>query len=245
VGLAASAAAPAGDGRGELDHARAVLEKWTETRRVISRERRDWALGRDLLAGRIELVQREIESLRARIRDAEASIAEADRKRAELLAQNESLKATSSALLGTVAALETRTRDLLRRLPDPIRERVKPLSQRIPEDPAATKLSLSERFQNVVGVLNEVNRFHGEITVTSEVRTLPDGAAVEVTALYVGIAQGYYASANGKSGGVGAPAPDGWRWTPADSAAPAILAAVAMLQNERVAAFAHLPVQAK
>jgi len=111
-----------------------------------------------------------------------------------------------------------RTKRLLERLPDPVRERVKPLSQRFPEDPADTKLSLGERFQNVIGVLNEVNKFNGEVSVTSEVRALANGSSAEVTALYLGIGQAYYVNASGDAAGIGTASADGWVWTPADEA---------------------------
>jgi FtsZ-binding cell division protein ZapB len=227
----------------KVDDVRDVLEKWVETRRVISKERRDWTLGREMVEDRIRLVQREIESLRARIGDAEKSIADADRKRADLVETNEKLKSASSALGHTVGALETRTRELLKRLPDPIRERVKPLSQRIPEKPEETKLSLSERFQNVVGLLNEVNKFNRDVTVTSEVRKLDNGTTVEVTALYVGIGQGYYVTAKGDAAGVGVPSAEGWVWTPANDAAARIAEAIAILKNEKAAEFVRLPVR--
>ncbi len=156
---------------GVVSDARTLIEKWVETRRIISKEQRDWTLGREMLSERIDIVQHEIESLRAKIADAEGSIAEADKKRAELIEENEKLKEASSSLDGTVVALEERTQELLKRLPDPIRERVRaaqPAHSR--QSPTQTKLSLAERFQNVVGILNEVNKFNREITVTSEVR---------------------------------------------------------------------------
>jgi len=233
----------AGEPDDVVDAARAKLEKWVETRRIISNEHRNWALGKETLTDRIELVQREIASLRSRISDAEESIAEADKKRADLSDEKERLKNASASLNGTALALETRTRELLNRLPDPIRERVKPLSQRLPDKPEETKLSLSERFQNVVGILNEVNKFNREITVTSEVRDLPDGTTAEVTALYVGIGQGYYVSGNGEAAGVGTATADGWVWTPSNEAAPRIAAAIAILKNEQVAEFVRLPIR--
>jgi hypothetical protein len=231
------------DPPGDIEGARTTLEKWVETRRIISKERQDWALGQEVLEDRIEIVQREIDSLRSRIRDAEESISEADKKRADLLEENELLKEASAALESTVVMLENRTRQLLVQLPDPIRERVKPLSQRFPEDPEDTKLSLAERFQNVVGILNEVNKFNREITVTSEVRTLPDGTTAEVTALYVGIGQGYYASADGKSAGVGTGSAEGWTWTPANQAAADITRAIKILKNEEAAGFVQMPIR--
>ena len=229
--------------QGDVEDVRSVLEKWVETRRVISKERRDWRLGRQVLEDRIRLVKREIEALRTRIGEAEASIAEADEKRAGLVEENEQLKRSSAALDGTVEELERRTTELLARVPDPVRERVRPLSQRFPEDPDETKLSLAQRFQNVVGVLNEVNKAHREVTVASEVRTIRGGLTAEVAAIYLGIGQGYYVSTNGDAAGVGSSSADGWTWTPADDAAAEIARAIAILKNEQIAEFVRLPIR--
>ena len=228
---------------GDVDKTRAALEKWVETRRIISQEKRDFELGREMLTERIELVQREIESLRGKIGEADKSITEADKKRAELLEENEKLKEASASLSGTVIKLEARIKEFLKRLPDPIRERVKPLSQRFPENPDETKLSLGERFQNIVGVLNEVNKFNREITVTSEVRKLPDGTSAQVTALYIGIGQAYYVNGKRDVAGIGTASPEGWVWTPANKAAAGIAKAIAILKNETEAAFVQLPIE--
>jgi len=256
IGLFSIGARPSPQDPPGVDEARAALEKWVEIKRVISRERRDWALGRELLDERIELVQREIETLRGRIEEANAGIEEMDRSRAGLMTENERLKSVSATLDETVSLLERRTLDLLRRLPDPVRNRVRPLSQQIPAPPtpgesaaaggtASTTLSLSQRFQNVIGVLNEVNKFNREITVEPEVRTLPDGSAVQVAAVYIGISHGFYVDANGALAGIGAPAADGWTWKPADHIAPQVAGIVAMLNNERVAEFVPLPIEIK
>ncbi len=241
VGFLCSAAIIPGEN--DIDQTRAVLEKWVDTRRVLSLEQRDWTLGREILTSRVEVLEREIESLNGRIVDIEGSIAEADKKRAELVSENDHLKQTSSALAATVAGMEVRTRDILRRSPDPIQGRVKPLSQRIPEAGAETKLSLSERFQNVVGILNEVDKFGRDITSTSEVRELGDGTTSEVAAVYLGLGQGYYASANGLRAGVGTAGPNGWTWTSANESAPSIARVIAILKNEAVADFVALPMR--
>lgn len=235
----------AGADVGDVDGVRAALEKWVESRKVISQEQRDWTLGKEMLNERIELVQQEINSLKEKIADAEKSISEADKKREDLVEENEALKKASVALGETVLTLEQNTVKLLGQLPDPIRERVKPLSQRIPEDVKETKLSLAERFQNIIGVLNEVNKFSREITLTSEVRSLPDGSSAEVTAMYVGVGQAYYASADGKFAGTGTSSADGWVWTQDNRIAADISQAIAILKNEQVASFVQLPVEVK
>ena len=243
--LAAGAVARQGDeeAKPDVDTARAALEKWVETRQVIAKERRDWALGKELLADRIDLLGREIESLREKIANAEKSIADADRKRAELIDQNEELKKASTSLAEIVSTLEKRTVALLTRLPDPIRERVQPLSQRIPQDPAETKLSLGKRFENVVGVLNEVNKFNGEVGMFSEVRDLGGGSSAEVTSVYVGVGVAFYVTADGKSAGYGTSNAEGWTWNAVNDAAQQIAKAIAILNNEEPAAFVPVPVR--
>jgi len=226
-----------------VEQTRTALEKWVETQRVISQEKQSFALARQMLTERIALAQREISSWRDKIGETRTSLTDADRKRTELIEENEKLQKASASLENAIATLEARTLTVLARLPEPIRERIKPLSQRLPTAPVQTKLSVSERFQNVVGILNEVNKFNRDITITSEVRTLPDGTSAEVAALYVGIGQGYYVSGNRKIAGIGTVLDGRWVWTVANEAAPQIAEAIAILKNEKVAAFVQLPIE--
>ncbi len=225
---------------------RTALEEYVDTQRIISKEKQDWALGKELLSDRIDAVQREIEQLRSRIDDAVKTIAESDKKRAELFEENEKLKTAASALEVILRSLEDRTRKLVARLPDPLRERIKPLSQKIPAaDDKDTKLSLGERFSFVVGLLNDVNKFNREITVTSEVRDLGNGTTAEVATLYVGIGQGYYVTTKGDAAGIGTATASGWVWSEANDSADKIAEAIAILKNEKPAAFVQLPLVLK
>ncbi|MCC7011775.1 MAG: DUF3450 family protein [Planctomycetes bacterium] len=245
VAAAATAMAASGpqDGASRIDEVRSVLEQWVEVRKTISREKRDWQVGKDMLNHQCGLVRREIESLRTRQNEALASIAETDKKRDELVRESEVLASNSSALAETVVALEARTRALLPRLPEPLRERVKPLSQRLPEAQGATKLSLAERFQNVVGILNEANKFQREISITSEVRALPNGTSAEVSTMYIGVGQAFFASANGSVAGRGSGAGGAWTWKQDDAAARDIQRAIAIQRNEQVAGFVPLGIE--
>lgn len=243
IWLGSAAAQPSGETSAAIQNTRSALQQYVETQRIISQEKRDLELAKEMLNERIELVQSEIESLRGKIDEAQESIAEADKKRAEMMEENDKLKQSSDVLAAFLVTLENHTRTLLTKLPAPIHERVKPLSQRIPENPEETKLSLSERFQNVIGILNEINKFNREITLVSEVRDLPDGSSAEVSTLYLGIGQAYYTGANGAIGGLGVSTDEGWVWKPADHAAGKIAQTIAILQNEQVASFVRLPVE--
>ena len=229
----------------DITNTKAVLEKWVETRRIISQEKRDMMLAQEMLNERIALVQREIESLHGKIKEAQANIDQADKKRADMIEENEKLKTTSQFLTGVAVSLESSTKQLLERLPDAVSERVKPLSQRLPKDSAKTELSVSERFQNVVGILNEVDKFNREISVTSEVRTLSDNSSVEVAVIYFGIGRAYYTNAKGDIAGTGAAGDNDWVWKPENGIGLSITEAIAILKNEKAASFVQLPVEIK
>lgn len=218
------------------------MEKWIETQQIISRERNDWQQGKEILLGRLELVKREIASLDEKIKQAESSVAESDRKRNELLAENDQFKAAGAQLTDAVTGMEGEVRRLFKSIPEPIQTRLQPLYERIPDDSAGTRVSVAERFQNVLGILNELNKTNNEITVSYEVHNLADGKPSEVKAIYVGLAQAYYVSARGEAG-VGRPAADGWAWEPSNAVAPEVLTALEILQGKQTPAFVPLPVK--
>lgn len=229
--------------RERIELTRDALEKWVETRRTIGVERRDWALGKDLLDSRIDVLDRELKTLADRTKEVDATLTEADRKRDTLAQEAGTLKEASAQLAAMAAQLETKVKALVRRFPTPLAEKLKPLTQRLPEDSAATTLSLAVRFQNIVGIINEANRFNREITQSSEIRKLADGSSVEVTAVYLGLAQGYYVGAGGRIAGIGRGAPEGWTWTESNDNGPAIERIVAILRNQKPAAFVPIPVK--
>jgi FtsZ-binding cell division protein ZapB len=227
----------------ESDEARrAAFEKWIETKRMISEEKTDWRTGKQILEDRIQLVRREIDGLREKAGQATNDIAEATKGLAELQKQNEDLKTNAAALADTVGQMEARVQNLLVRTPDPVREKVKPLSARIPKNAADTNVSLAERFQGVLGIVNECAKANGEITVATEIRTLSDGRSAEVKTVYLGLAQAFFVSAKGEAG-IGRPGDQGWQWDAANNLAPTITDVIQIMQNKASARFVPLPVR--
>ncbi len=229
----------------DVEDTRATLSEWIETKRLISKEKKDWKLSREVLSDRIELVRREIEATRGKIRDAEESVSTADTKRVELMAEEERLKETAKLLEDLIAGYEQRTRTLLPRLPQHVRQHLKPITQELPEEGEETTLSLTKRYQNVVGILDQINKFNREVKVTSEVRDLGGGTKSEVTVIYLGIAYGFYVNGNEDVSGVGTGNETVWEWSPVNDIAPEVASAVRILNNEEVASFVPLPVEIK
>lgn len=227
-----------------LEETRMAMDKWLETQQIISRERKDWQQGKEILLGRLELVKKEVATLEEKTRQAESSVAEANKKRSELLAENDQLKAAGAQLTETVAGMEGEIRQMFKQLPEPIKTKLQPLYQRIPEDPSRTRVAAAERFQNILGILNELNKTNNEITVSYEVHNLADGKPSEVKAIYVGLAQAYYVSARGEAG-IGCPTADGWKWEPSKAVARDVLTALEILEGKQSPAFVPLPVTLK
>lgn len=224
------------------DAARATISKWIATQQIILKESKEWQQGKEILQSRIELLEQEIASLEGKLAQAREGTREADRKEGELAGEGRVLGQRATRLATQVTDLEGTIRMIHGSLPPPVQERVAPLFQRIPEDPAATKASVGERYQNVLGILNEINKSNGEIMLVNEIRALSDGTPSEVQSIYVGLGQAYYLSASGEAG-VGRPAVSGWEWTPANELAANIQQVVEILQNKGSPKFVPLPVE--
>jgi hypothetical protein len=225
-----------------LEETRLTMGKWIEIQQIIAKERKEWQQGREILLGRLELLRQEVATLEQKIQEAQSAVLEAEEKRAALEVENQELVAADAQLVASVGGLEGEVRRLYPTLPEPVRTKLEPLRQRMPEEGAATRASAAERFQNVLGILNEVNKANNEITVSYEVRTLGDGKPAEVKAFYVGLAQAYYVSAGGEAG-IGRPGTDGWTWTPSPAVAGDVLMAMEILQGKQSPAFVPLPVK--
>jgi Protein of unknown function (DUF3450) len=225
-----------------LEETRLVMGKWIETQQILSKERNEWQQGKEVLLGRLEVVHKEIATLEEKIQEAQSAVAQAEKKRDALQAENGELKAVGQQLSDAAGRMEGDVRRLLHAVPEPISTKLAPLSQRMPEDPEKSKVSAAERFQNVIGILNEITKANNEITVNYEVHELEGGKPSEVQALYIGLAQAYFVSARGEAG-IGRPGPDGWTWEPSKTVAPDVLTALEIFQGKQSPAFVPLPVK--
>jgi hypothetical protein len=235
-----------GDGKKSqsIEESRLILGKWIETQQIISKERNEWQQGKEILQSRLELVKTEITTLNEKIAQAEATVAQANVKRDELLGEADQLKAATSQLTEAVTAMESEVRRLYAMVPEPVQTRLQPLFQRVPDEESQSRISVAERFQNVLGILNELNKANNELTVNFEVRNLADGKPAEVRALYIGLAQAYYVSAKGEAG-IGRPSDNGWQWESSKDVGNDVLMALEILQGKQTPAFVPLPVKMK
>lgn len=230
---------------GQVDGVRVSLEKIMESRKVLSKEKKDWILGKDMLESQIDVLKKEVETLQARIADADKSVLEAKSKFEELVSDRDRLRSASDRAKSRLVVIEKSVHGLLPQLPDPLKEEVKVMAQRIPAPGTETRLTVAERYQAVVYVLNKINKFNREVSSKPELREIAPGVMAEVTALYFGLGQAYYATTKGDAAGVGRPSPTGWIWEPINNYGKSVARMVAVLRNDEPAAFIQAPALVK
>jgi FtsZ-binding cell division protein ZapB len=205
-----------------VSETRDVLDKWVETRQIISEERADWRTEQSILSDTVTLLSNEMERLDKALEDLEASATAADEDRSKLAAEKERLSEAASVVEANIAGLEDQMKRVITALPAPLVDTIKPLIRRLPDDSSNTDLSLGERVQNIVGILSQADKFNTTLTATSESRELESGKVVEVRTLYWGLAMAYYVDASGEYAGIGYPGPDGWEWPQIEGKGPEI-----------------------
>ena len=105
-----------------IEATRETLTKWVETKQLISKEKSEWASGKDILEDRVRLAEAETATVREKLKEISIAVAEAQKKRDELAAQTDKLKATAEKSKAMVIAAEKKLRPLLPQLPEPLRE---------------------------------------------------------------------------------------------------------------------------
>ena len=217
-----------------------MLEKWVETRQTISKTRADWQSDKEMIEQSIEMFEREIKSVEAQLAKISTNNVQAERERVEAEAQKKVAEEVLGRTRDFSAALEPRVLRLVPKLPLPLQETLKPLVNRIPVD-SATKLPAGERLQTLVGVLNELDKFNGSISVASEKRRNAAGEEIAVETIYIGLGGAYFVNAADDFAGTGTTGPNGWEWTVKPELASAVREALRIYRNERPARFIPLP----
>jgi cytochrome c556 len=242
LALCLPAGTPPATAQSTLSDQRAVFEKWVQTRQLIARVKADWQSDQDTLQAGIAMFERELKALDEQIAKADTGSRQVLEEKARLEIEKQQLLAASERVQALVIALEDQLKSLTKLLPEPVLEKVQPFLKRLPENPAQTKLTNPERLQTIIGVLNEVEKFHNAVSVVTEIRKNPAGAEVQVRTIYFGLGQAWFVDKAGEYAGTGVPGPNGWEWTAQNALAGKVARAIAVYENAAPAEFVPLPV---
>ena len=221
---------------------RSILEKWVETRQLISHTEASWNSDKEMLQQTVQLFERELKSLDDRTGKFSTNNTQIAKERSEA----EELKLSSEAALDSARQfagdLEVKIKALIPRLPVPLQEIIRPLLNRIPSDPN-TRMTAAERLQICVGILSEFDKFNNAVSLFNEKRKNESGEEIAVETLYVGLGAAYFTNDTGDFAGVGTPGANGWDWQASLELAPTIREVIQIYRNERPARFVSLPAE--
>ncbi len=198
---------------GGVDGFRTKMEKWVETRQLISQERADWEVEQETMRATRKLLGQEKEALEAEIAELEETNTQSDDERRDLLLERGEYQRANRALEARIRALEEDVLALAPRLPGPLQQKLELLLVQIPEDPEQTTVPLGQRLMSVLGVLAQAEKFNGTATFVGETRAVDGDQKVAVRTLYWGLGQAVYVDARGETAGIGRPGPEGWEFS--------------------------------
>jgi hypothetical protein len=193
-----------------VDGFRAQMEKWVETRQLISEEEAEWDVEKETLRASRDLLRDEKKALEAEIAELQESSTAADEIRRDLLLRRGESQRSTQVLEERIRGLEEEILAAVPRLPKPLQDKLEPLLVQIPEDPESQRLRLGQRLMNVLGVLVQTEKFNNTATFVGETRAVTGDQKVQVRTLYWGLGQAYYVDAQGRAAGVGRPGDEGW-----------------------------------
>ena len=192
---------------------RAKMEKWVETRQLISRERSDWEADRETLRATRDLLKQQKSALESSIQELETASSQDDEERRTLLLRRAELQESRPVVAERVRAMELEARDLAGRLPAPLVRKLEPLLVQIPDDPEHTGVGLGQRLMNVLGILAQAEKWNGTANLAGETRDMGNGEKLHVRTLYWGLGQAIYVDERGEHAGIGRPGEEGWEFS--------------------------------
>ncbi len=231
-----------------LTKARSTLEKWVEARRILAEERTQWLAEEKTLNEDIAFLKSEIEDIRKDIADSEQDVTTADSEQNEMSQSIEIQEQALEEIRRAVPEFEKRILDLSTIFPSVFREKVSTQLRRIPDPNSNRQLdvSLEDRVQNIISILQNIEYFNKVVTPSSELREKENGEILEVKTLYLGFGQAYFVDENQINAGFGYPVIGrGWVWQDRPEIAEAVGTAVLAADNRHPAEFVEVPVEIK
>ena len=209
------------------------IDKWIETRQIISEERANWLGEKAMLETSQGILSDELTALNRAVELLSETSTMADVERENLQAEREELERSNEMLAVKVRTIEIAVQELSARFPTPLLVKIKPLLQNIPEDVSRTKKALGQRLLTVLGVLSQAEKFNGTLTLQTNARDVSGtGVQERVTTLYWGLAFAVYVDDAGKFAGMGLPGPKGWEWSTHNESASDVRRFIATYSGE-------------
>ncbi|BFM22446.1 DUF3450 family protein [Gilvimarinus japonicus] len=215
-----------------------LVSQWVGLEQQRNQMQTDWALTEAALRQQVSLLEAEQKELKQALAANKGERSEVDEARAQLLLEQEQMETDQQALEGQLERAYQQVQRVAPQLPPPLAAKWRePLAKL-----GAEALDSSERLQALLALVADFDRFNARVALNTTAMTLTDGREILADQVYLGVAQGWYISADDQYFGRGTATASGWQWQEQADIDPAdVRAIVAMLKGEREPAMVPAP----
>lgn len=217
-----------------------TVGRWSAVRAETIRAETEWEWQRTLMFSTLDVLKERIGQLESRRDELLAKTAGERRELAELGAEREAMQAAESQAAEQLRSLAGRLLELRPALPPRLSSALELPFRSL----AAGELSLGERMQHTMTILNRCALFNRGVTFGEEMVTLPGEPPKLMEVAYWGLSRAYALDAAAHRACVGAPAEGVWTWTAAPELEAPVRKLVAIARDRREPELIQLPVTA-
>lgn len=215
-----------------------VAAEWVKTRIETTRIETDWALQRQLLESTVTGFTERAQTLETKRDYLQAKTAKDREEIAALEAMDKTSVLNLQAVEERVKAMSTRLLQLRRSLPPRLSTALEMSYRSL----AANNLTVSERMQLNMTVLNRCAQFNRAISDEQEIIDINSGGNSELLeVIYWGLSQGYALNRTTGQAWLGFPGPQGWTWESHPEAAAAVTRLISIHHDKSDPDFVTVP----
>ncbi len=189
------------------------LKEVLKFRNSLAKEKLAWREQKALMEAQIRVDQTALENLEAMLQELQPELDALGEQGAQLAASLETSKRLVDFWLLKIEAIKRRLAELASSFPPALKRQVSSkLSDALVLDYGDDLSKLKRVFDLCLEVVSEVNQFHQEIHLLTEVHKMENGQRAEFRVVYLGLSGGYYFSENAGLAGKIVWQEGAWQW---------------------------------
>lgn len=241
----AMAASAAGQTNVQVAQLARTIDRWVDTKHLISEEQADWKQDEVLLQDTLRLLEQERRELTEEVEALRDSAQAWSERTADSQAERDKLQQQLDEWERLIRGAEARMRDLVAFFPPPLEENLSALIVNLPQREDTFEGRVGERYLTVLGLLTEAEKFNAQWTLEADERSLPDGSGLRTTTIYWGLAGAWSIDEKGERCFFGSPQASGeWSFSEVPIEASIFRRFVDMAEgNTDEIAFVDMPIE--
>ncbi len=184
-----------------------LVQKWLQLEQQNSAVKRDWQQLKNIMQQRAQLLKAEKQQLENVLYQNQQNTSEVESQRADLLAQQTELESEQAKATRRLEVIVQQLLAFETQLPPPLLTAWQKEKKGLEDSSNA-----SQQLQVALALLSRFYEFQNRISVHEMPIEPSDGQPVMVKQLYLGVAQAWFMSRDGRYRGRGFPTVNGWQW---------------------------------